>query len=526
VRILRQLLIESAGCGRRIADKKIGRRHFAPDNSRTVYLLSAKKLDLRQFCCYHRNPKLPRHPMISTTHLKVSGSRLTILAFAFCAFFSIRPGMAQQQMLQSQRPGASGQLVTGPTKVNVADPNGAGVAEISIPEGYLYLQPDSARPWLVAGKNPVPKNLVGIIAPISEKWFAVLNFDNVGYISDVDQKQVDPAAILKLVRESFSRQNGDINGAASRADWEIRPAYDPAQHKLEWALKVGVPGKGSINHYISILGRHGVLNVTASHPNQAGLDFASLRTLAGGIVFKPGERYADHQTSDLPAPFGLAGVIDPEAKNAKTAGSIWDSIAGAAQSYGIWAVAALGLVLASCGFTVLVVKQRRKSRRRQANGKAHPAFAAANGHANGHSTVNGLANNHSAPSRRNGKMPGNNGRRKKHFSYHAFYSDMVMNLTRCNYGGATRSFADEDSARANGASTPGPAAVERPQSDTANLLVSEASKLIQSQQKLIEGQRKLIEEQSKLIQEKSKLIDVENRVLEKQSEMLVEQQLL
>jgi uncharacterized membrane-anchored protein len=469
--------------------------------------------------------------MMSTPNLKVSGPCLKVLAFAICACFLNRPGFAQQQMLQSQRSAAPNQWVLGPTKVNVADATGRGVAEIAVPEGYRFLPNTAARLALAAMNNPVPKNLVGVITPVSETWYAVLQFDEIGYVKDADQKQLDAAAILKLVRESLARQNGESSGeAASTArevDWEIRPAYDPALHKLEWAIKQGVPGKGNVNHYISFLGRHGVLNITAVHPYQADLDFASLGVVATGISFKPGERYADHQAADPSAAYGLAGVIDPEIKNTKLAGSVWNRATGLARSHGVWAGAGLGLVLA-CGLTVLVAKGRKKSRR-HVNGKENPALAVAtNGHANGHAAADGLANNHSVPSRRNGSgktLSRADRKRKKHFSYHAFYSDMVMNLTRCNYGGATRSLAGEESVRSNGA-TPGPGIIDRSTSNTANLLVAEASKLIQSQQNLIEGQRKLIEEQSKLIHEKSKLIDSENRVLEKQSEMLVEQQLL
>ena len=118
-------------------------------------------------------------------------------------------------------------------------------------------------------------------------------------------------------------------------------------------------------------------------------------------------------------------------------------------------------------------------------------------------------------------------RRKKRFSYHAFYSDMVMNLTRCNYVGSPGGFLHGQSANLDNSSSAQeivPASSNMP--DTTNLLVAETSKLIQSQQKLIEGQRKLIEEQSKLIQEKSMLLDAENRALGKQSEALAEQQLM
>jgi hypothetical protein len=122
--------------------------------------------------------------------------------------------------------------------------------------------------------------------------------------------------------------------------------------------------------------------------------------------------------------------------------------------------------------------------------------------------------------RRNGER-----KRKKRFSFYAFHSDMVMNLTRWNYTGGFGSFTPDYQGEANG-SLSKLKAHDIHDADSANGFAREISKLIDSQQKLIEGQRRLIEEQNKLIHEKSKLIDAESRVLEKQSELLEEQQLL
>jgi len=126
---------------------------------------------------------------------------------------------------------------------------------------------------------------------------------------------------------------------------------------------------------------------------------------------------------------------------------------------------------------------------------------------------------------RNGKMRNGERKRKKRFSFYAFHSDMVMNLTRWNYTGGFGSFTpDHQHDLTSSLSTF--KAHDLQETGSTSGFAREISKLIDSQQKLIEGQRRLIEEQNKLIQEKSKLIDAESRVLEKQSELLEEQQLL
>jgi hypothetical protein len=191
----------------------------------------------------------------------------------------------------------------------------------------------------------------------------------------------------------------------------------------------------------------------------------------------------------------------------------------------------LVLLAGAYGLTVFIVK-RTKARYYRMDEKFRGGSAiadravAANGHSvngNGQPQVE-LANGQAALRPNGGFQRNAHRRRKKRFSYHAFYSDMVMNLTRCNYIGSPGGLLKGQPANLDG-SSPQDIVHNPGMPDTANLLVAETSKLIQSQQKLIEGQRKLIEEQSKLIQEKSMLLNAESRAAGKSSEVLTGQQL-
>ena len=235
----------------------------------------------------------------------------------------------------------------------------------------------------------------------------------------------------------------------------------------------------------------------------------------------------DYQPEDRVARMGLAGMI----LNADGAEPLtrWERVE---QNKLFWAGSAIAVIVGGYLLTVLIIRKRKAIYYRMDDKYRHSAVSApkpiaANGHAvNGNGQPHtGLANGEAALRPNGGFQRNGHRRRKKRFSYHAFYSDMVMNLTRCNYVGSPGPYGNGQSA--NGDSPPPhDSGHNLSMPDNANLLVAETSKLIESQQKLIEGQRKLIEEQSKLIQEKSLLLNGETKEASKQSEALADQQLV
>jgi uncharacterized membrane-anchored protein len=474
-------------------------------------------------------------PMMRSIHFKLRASRRNILSLALTSAFCLcLPGQAvraQQQLLSLGSPANAPRWVIGPAATDLGDS-----AQISVPEGCRFTDENGARVVLGSSKEPIPGNLVGLLMPESGQWFAIVQFTGIGYVKDADKNKLDADAILKIYQRDVARQNKEDSGNGLRApitdiSWELKPSFDPGLNKLEYAVKSQSAGGGSVNYVVTWLGRRGVLSVTTVCPYLAGLNLASMRDALKGITFKDGERYADYETNDRLARVGLAELIT-NANGAEPL-SRWDRLA---QSKAVWAGAASVFLVGGYFLTAFIVR-RYKTRyyRMDRRSRRAPAVAAQSLASNGH-TLNGngqphveLANGQPALRPGGGFQRNGHRRRKKHFSYHAFYSDMVMNLTRCNYVGSPGSAVNGSSANGNSVGhyslppqEPGnPSGMTLP--DTASLLVAETSKLIQSQQQLIEGQRKLIEEQSKLIQEKSMLIDAETRVMDKQSQMLAEQ---
>jgi uncharacterized membrane-anchored protein len=450
------------------------------------------------------------------------------LIAAFCLCLLSQSGHAQQEFVSPPAPVSSPQWVIGPGTASLGN-----TAQIAVPEGCRFTDQNGARAVLLSSREPIPNNLVGLLFPDSRQWFAILQFAEIGHVKVAEKETLDAGLILKKYQDDIARQSKDHSPPGSHpvvADlsWELKPSFDPVLNKLEYALRAKNAGKGSINYIVNLLGRRGVLSVTIVQSDQAGFNLNSLRDAMNGIVFKSGERYLDYQPQDRVARSSLAELI----LNSDGAEPLsrWERLA---QNKWLWAGAAAVLLLGGYGLTVLIVK-RHKARYYRMDEKYRPAAAstsqavATNGEAvNGNGQPHVEMANGQAALRPNGGFQRNaHRRRKKRFSYHAFYSDMVMNLTRCNYVGSPGGFLNGQPTNNLDSSSPQDVTRSSNVPDAANLLVAETSKLIQSQQKLIEGQRKLIEEQSKLIQEKSMLLDAESRAIGKQSETLADQQLM
>jgi uncharacterized membrane-anchored protein len=474
--------------------------------------------------------------MMSINNLKASLPRLNFAALLCFTCFLGYACMGQQQMLMD--PPAALKPVpwtAGPAKAKLGN-----IAEIEIPQGYGFLNQDAARTILERMNNPVPKNLVGILAPASSEWFAILEFTGTGYMKDAATTKLDEAAMMNTVRSMIERQNSEISKPGgmpiSSAEWALKPVFDPAQNKLEYAIKAGSPDRMVVNYSVRLLGRHGVLDVVAVQPYRADIDLSPLRQIARGISFQKGEAYADYQAGDVLASSGLNDLVVTPAAAAKPSPMV--RAVNLFNRHRVLAASGILVAVAGIGITfVLIRKRNRRSRNRErrfADNGAYSSAASANqiggdlqyagvaaGNGNGNGNGHAVASHNGKPSKHADR------KRRKHFSYNSFYSDMVMGLTRWNYVGGFGTFTSEYPNEVN--STP---FVQRtnnggsPKPTHVDVLAVESSRLIENQQKLIEGLRKLVEEQNRLIEEKNKLIDAENRVLEKQAELLEEQQLL
>ena len=388
-----------------------------------------------------------------------------------------------------------------------------GVGKIAIPDGYRYTGGKAAQMLMYRMRNPVPQNLIGILAPNEGASWIVLTYADVGYVKGLGPAfRLDGDAILQTVRAQLPSQNAGRARAGlppiTSATWAVPPEFDSSRCMLEWALiaetqtekmvdlQAETVTDKAINHTIILVGRRGLLNATAVQSDQQAPGAISLKQLVQNISFNPGERYADYKAGDPIAKVRLQELIAGE--KPATPLSVY-ALAG------IWAG---GVLLAGGIMAAGWLLIRRKLRQHRAS-RAFPDYQE-HGHALAHvlsASENGAASK-TASSHRNGM------RRKREFDYQKYYSSMMREVSGGSYSSAPPFNGKYVARIPNG--QPGPA----PSAPGHNMVVNAHSELIANQVHLIEEQKRLLQEQSRLIEEKSRLIQEKNQLLRKQAELL------
>lgn len=437
-----------------------------------------------------------------------------------------------------------------------ADASLGTLADIKIPKGYRFTGAEGAGDLLTRMNNPVPPGLVGILAPESGQWLAVLTYKNIGYVKSAGKNEIDAAAILKNIFDHAQRQNEDrlIHNLPpiGSVDWKLPPLFDAKTHTVEWAVQVKIQSAEVINHAMCLLGRQGVLEATVVEPYQGGTDLAPLKEVMKNITFKPGQLYTDYQKGDTVADIGLPELI---AGGDDSTASPKDAVATAAKSAGGWGwYGYVGIgVLAGGGVLLLsgAFRRGRKVRRVLAVPPAVNAIHNGNGNGNGEVSANGHAtgtatlpvpgasgNGHEPGGIKPGKVeigvrktkeavirngfnhrPG--ARRKKIFDYHRFYTDTVMKLSSGTY---TEIAPTNGRVNGNGLAKGRPfnrtTESQPPTNGETNQALAQAHlDLIANQKELIEEQKRLMIQQAKLIEEKSRLIAEKSQLLDRQTEL-------
>ena len=187
-------------------------------------------------------------------------------------------------------------------------------AEVKIPEGYVFAGARDTRTIMEENKNPITNRELGFIAPSGETWFAVFEFDDVGFVSDDEKASLDANAILESIKKGTEEGNKERARRGwptmTIVGWETQPRYDELTHNLEWAFRAESEGYPVINHNTRLLGRGGVMEVTlVTDPETLAETLPKFKTMLQGFGFKEGHRYAEFRSGDKTAAYGLTGLI-------------------------------------------------------------------------------------------------------------------------------------------------------------------------------------------------------------------------
>jgi uncharacterized membrane-anchored protein len=198
-------------------------------------------------------------------------------------------------------------------------------AVLHLGQDYYFLPADEARLVLTEGWENPPEavsNVLGIVFQSgrhfyeNDAWGAVITYNPSGYVSDDDAESADYADLLRQLQagEAEVNQRRTAQGYPTQhlVGWAEQPAYNRATHSVVWAQNLQINGQSenSLNYDVRLLGRNGVLSLNmVTGMSQLAATRQAAQRFAAQADFTPGNRYADHQSGDRTAEYGVAGLV-------------------------------------------------------------------------------------------------------------------------------------------------------------------------------------------------------------------------
>src|SRR5262249_8611005 len=138
-------------------------------------------------------------------------------------------------------------------------------AEINVPAGmWLIERAEAVRIQEKLGNDT--SSLVAMVADPTADWIIVIDYGDVGYVSDGDADELDGAELLESYKEGTVNQNTKRRQLGIPElfvdDWSDRPRYDRSERRLVWGIRAhGSDNEKVINFMTRILGRLGFLSI-------------------------------------------------------------------------------------------------------------------------------------------------------------------------------------------------------------------------------------------------------------------------
>ena len=187
-------------------------------------------------------------------------------------------------------------------------------AQVKVPAGYVFAGGPDTRRIMETMQNPTSGRELGFVAPAGEDWFAVFEFDPVGYVKDDEKNSLDADAMLDSIKAGTEAGNKERARrgwpALTIVGWETPPRYNEETHNLEWAIRAESEGQPVVNYNTRLLGRGGVMEVTlVCDPTLLQQTLPKFKTMLSGFDFVQGQKYAEFRPGDKLAAYGLTGLI-------------------------------------------------------------------------------------------------------------------------------------------------------------------------------------------------------------------------
>ncbi|HEY8121073.1 MAG TPA: DUF2167 domain-containing protein [Myxococcota bacterium] len=195
-------------------------------------------------------------------------------------------------------------------------PVGSNLAEIELPDGYVYLDRSGTVQLLKLTGNLTGESEQATVAKGDESgWFVIFEWDASGWVDDSDHDELDADGLLASLREGNEAANEERRTQGlpemTLVGWREPPHYDPASNNLTWAIEAKSPDGVTVNRLTKLLGRRGVMTATlVASPEELGAAQAEVDTLLAGYRFRPGSTYAEYlPDTDQAAGYGLGALV-------------------------------------------------------------------------------------------------------------------------------------------------------------------------------------------------------------------------
>jgi uncharacterized membrane-anchored protein len=190
----------------------------------------------------------------------------------------------------------------------------AGVAQIKVPKGYLFVGKENMKRFDDLTKNLYSPSEVGVIITEDSESYMLFSYSSGGYIKDDQKDKLNASELLKALQASETEANKERKKQKlpimEVPGWETPPRFDDKTKCLSWALRTKVDGHESIIYSSRILARDGymsaILICDSKDFKKAVADYDKIMET---FTYKEGRKYSDWKAGDKVATGGLRGLI-------------------------------------------------------------------------------------------------------------------------------------------------------------------------------------------------------------------------
>lgn len=251
---------------------------------------------------------------------------LSCSAYALSDTTSVETEMTEEEyqaLIQQYLDSVESTLVYEHGEVEIGD----GVATITVPDGYKYLNGESSDMIITdIWGNPPPQKgdeSLGMLVPadkgaLADSAYQInITYSQEGYIKDDEAANLDYDDLLESMRADEDAMNeyrtSEGYPTMHLVGWAAEPHYDAESNKLYWAKEIEFGGdpNHTLNYNIRVLGRRGYLQLNAIGEMYVLPQVErEIDGILSNVNFTEGNRYTDFNPDmDKVAAYGIGGLI-------------------------------------------------------------------------------------------------------------------------------------------------------------------------------------------------------------------------